>query len=315
MDYDLKDFKKIMKLSYQHTRKEFQRLQTNCMRVYDRNLPAYPVTVDVYGAYVKIQNFGDAELETDVVCDAASRMLYVPIDHVYYQDRKKRIGIEQHVLQNKSGESSIGTLEVEESGLRFLVDLQNRIDTGLFLDHMPTRVLVREHAFGARVLNLFAYTGTFSVYAAAGGAEKVISVDLSNTYLSWAERHLAINGYFGDMFRCVRSDVKAYLAAGAVEDGPFDIIILDPPAFSNSHNMEGNFKVQRDYLWYIKQSMKHLAQEGMLIFSTNLSGFQFDSGRLPHTSCTNISEQTIPPGFSKKRRAHTCWLIRHNQSS
>ncbi|MCF7934607.1 MAG: class I SAM-dependent methyltransferase [Spirochaetia bacterium] len=311
MNYDLKEFKKIVKLTYQQIRKEFQPYHTNCMRVYDKNLSTYPVTVDVYGSYVKIQNFGNRDLDTGAICDAVSRVLYIPARRVFYQERKKREGLEQHTIQDAANESRIGTIEVEESGLKFLVDLQTRIDTGLFLDHMPTRVMVREQAFGTRVLNLFAYTGSFSVYAAAGGAQRVVTVDLSNTYLSWAEKHLEINGFTGELYPCVRSDVKEYLKVQAPEDGPFDIIILDPPSFSNSNHSSGNFKVQRDYIWYIQQCMKHLSREGFLVFSTNLTDFHFDSGRLPRTVCTNLTRTTLPPGFSTKRRAHSCWVIKH----
>lgn len=313
MDYRLKDFKKIIKHSYQETRRQLSPLNTDCMRVYDRNISEYPVTIDVYGNYVKIQELGEIGSDTEVLVDAVSRMLYIPSKNIVYQVRKKRTGREQHSLQI-TGKSMIGRISVMESGLTFSVDLETRIDTGLFLDHMPTRVMVRDNAFGRNVLNLFSYTGSFSVYAAAGGARGVVSVDLSNTYLQWAEEHLAMNGFTGSRYPCIRSDVKDFLLHDADSHGPFDIIIMDPPSFSNSNKMDGTFDVQRDYVWYIHQAMRHLSSKGVLLFSTNLDGFHFDPGRIEHAVCRNITNSTIPPGFSKKKKPHVCWMIQRQES-
>ncbi len=313
MDYRLKDFKKIIKRSYQETRRQLSPLHTDCMRVYDRNISEYPVTIDVYGNYVKIQEFGETASDSEVIVDAVSRMLYIPSKHIVYQVRKKRTGREQHSLQIKD-KSRIGRISVMESGLTFSVDLETRIDAGLFLDHMPTRVMVRDNAFGRNVLNLFSYTGSFSVYAAAGGARQVVSVDLSNTYLQWAEEHLSMNGFTGSRYPCVRSDVKEFLLHDADNYGPFDIIIMDPPSFSNSNKMDGTFDVQRDYVWYIDQAMRHLSSTGILLFSTNLDGFHFDPGRIGHAVCRNITNSTIPPGFSKRKRPHICWMIQKLES-
>lgn len=311
MNYALKDFKKIIKNTHQQVRRELSDSGTNCMRVYDRNIGSYPVTVDIYGKYVKIQHFGDGMIDVDEVIEAVSRSLYVPLSRVFYQDRKKRIGRQQHKLADESLESTIGSVEVQEGGLKFLVDLEARIDTGIFLDHMPTRMMVGAQSYGKRVLNLFAYTGAFSVHAAAGGAAKVVTVDLSNTYLQWAEKHLAINGFSGDLYPCVRSDAKKYLSEQAPSDGPFDIIILDPPTFSNGKHASENFKVQRDYIWYIKTCMKHLSKNGSLIFSNNLQGFRFDVKAFPSYYCKDITRESIAPGFSQKRKPHICYVIRH----
>ncbi len=310
MNYDIKELKKIIKFTYQGVRKELQDNDTACMRIYDRNLGVFPITVELYGPYAKIVEYGEETLDSDAVIEAVSSMAYVQRENIIYQYRKKREGIEQH--SKMADENSIEPFWAKESGLLFKINLETRIDTGLFLDHMPTRMMVREYADQLRILNLFCYTGSFSVYAAAGGAKYIESVDLSNTYLSWAEENLSENGFAGDMYPCIRADVKTFLTERSSTGEKFDMIVMDPPSFSNSHNMEGTFDIQRDYIEYITLALKHLTKKGILIFSTNLTTFHFDSGRLPNTACENITPHTIPPGFSKKRKPHVCWVIRHS---
>ena len=313
MNYELKEFRKIIKFTYQQVRKELQDTGTECMRIYDSNIAAYPVSVELFGSYAKVLDLSDGTLDEQSVIDAVSSMAYVKREQVIYQYRKAREGIEQHSVMKESG--GVAPFFVTESGLSFKVDLETRIDTGLFLDHMPTRMMVREYAAGCRVLNLFCYTASFSVYAAAGGAKFVESVDLSNTYLGIAEENLAENGFSGELYPCTRSDVKTYLKERPATAEKFDIIVLDPPSFSNSHNMDGTLDIQRDYPEYIRLCMKHLSREGILIFSTNLATFHFDPGRLPGCTCENITKHTIPPGFSQKRKPHLCWVIRHGKET
>ncbi len=310
MNYDIKEFKKIIKFTYQEVRKELQDHDTACMRIFDRNLEKFPVTVELYGQYAKVVEYGEEILDSELIIDAVSSMAYVKKEHIIYQYRKKREGLEQHSMMAE--ENSIAPFWAKESGLKFKINLETHIDTGLFLDHMPTRMMVREYADQLRILNLFCYTGSFSVYAASGSAKYIVSVDLSNTYLGWAQENLAENGFVGDQFPCIRSDVKTLLTERSPSGEKFDMIVMDPPSFSNSHNMDGTFDIQRDYIEYITLALKHLTKKGILIFSTNLTTFHFDSGRLPEASCENITPHTIPPGFSKKRKPHVCWVIRHH---
>jgi 23S rRNA G2069 N7-methylase RlmK/C1962 C5-methylase RlmI len=308
-DYN-KEFRKILKTQFQQLRKELFPLGTKCMRVYDHNISTIPATVELFDKFAKIAVSGTSELPQQQLIASVAGMLYIPKTHVFYQQRLSSAkGGEKPAVLKKEVETEQSSITVTENGLKFIVDLGDRTDTGLFLDHMPTRMMVRDNAFGMRVLNLFSYTGSFSVYAASGGAEKVVSVDLSNTYSRWAEKNLQLNGFFGSKFPCIRSDAKRYLQEQASSDGPFDLIICDPPSFSNSNKMDGVFDVQKDYIWYIEQMLKLLVPKGVIIFSTNLKGFHFDPGRVRGAVCKNITKQTIPPGFSKKRVPHICYLI------
>jgi len=185
-----KDFGKLLKRNALQTRRIMKAQDTDVMRVYDQNLSELPVTVDLYGAYARITDYSDGHLDPEDVatlCDIASRMLYVEPEKVVFHQRRKRSGRQQHDLQSDSSLEWV----VQEQGLSFIVDLTKRIDTGLFLDQAPARNLVREMSLGLDVLNLFSYTGSFSVYAAAGGAKTVTSVDLSSTYTEWCVKNLA----------------------------------------------------------------------------------------------------------------------------
>lgn len=310
MEYEIKDYKKLIKRTYGELRSLYDLSQTNCMRVYDRNIQEIPVTVEVYDQWVHIVDYGTEDIR-ELVIDATYRMLYLPKEHIIYETRQKRSEGQQHELVREQEERTLGPIEVKESGLSFLVDLESRIDTGLFLDHLPSRVSVREHAYGKRVLNLFCYTGSFSVYAAAGGAKEVTSVDLSATYLQWARENMGLNSFTGPSYRWVNEDVRTYLENSASSDGPFDIIILDPPSFSNSRKTDTVLRIQEDYLWYLNKCLDILSADGFIVFSTNLKGFHFDPGRLRRAECRNITKESIPPAFSTRRVPHLCYMITH----
>ena len=197
---------------------------------------------------------------------------------------------------------------VEESRLKFIVNLDAYLDSGLFLDHRITRAKVRDRGYGKRFLNLFAYTGSFTVYAAAGGARESVSVDLSNTYQSWTRRNFELNQMDLAAHRLVRADVLRYLDEAGRRGDKFDLIVLDPPSFSNSKKMRDVLDVQRDHPRLIQQSMTLLHRGGELVFSTNLRGFALDEAALPGIDAQEISAQTIPQDFRNKR-IHRCWRI------
>jgi 23S rRNA (cytosine1962-C5)-methyltransferase len=181
------------------------------------------------------------------------------------------------------------------------------LDTGLFLDHRITRSLVRDAAQGANFLNLFAYTGTFSVYAAAGGAAQTTSVDLSSTYLTWAAENLRLNGFEGKKHRQIQSDVMRYL--GDLPPGrPFNLVVVDPPTYSNSKNLAADWDIQRDYVALLKRVLIHTAAGGVIFFSTNSRRFKLDEGNLRGVTIHNITRQTIPEDF-RNLRIHQCWRI------
>jgi 23S rRNA (cytosine1962-C5)-methyltransferase len=210
--------------------------------------------------------------------------------------------------------------EVEENQLKFIVNLSDYLDTGLFLDHRITRQMVREQSTGKKVLNLFAYTGSFSVYAAAGlpseassgaigygrrlspkegGANEVVTVDLSNTYLKWAEKNMQLNG-FNDRskYQFIQADVKQYLKT--IPPGHFDIIIMDPPTFSNSKRMEDFLDIQRDHVELINDCLKGLKTGGMLFFSTNSGKFILEQDKIKASSVKDITKATTPFDFVGK---------------
>jgi 23S rRNA (guanine2445-N2)-methyltransferase / 23S rRNA (guanine2069-N7)-methyltransferase len=207
-------------------------------------------------------------------------------------------------------------LEVREGGLRFLVNLTDYLDTGLFLDHRSTRALIRELAPGRHFLNLFAYTGTATVYAAAGGAKSTTSVDLSTNYLDWARRNLELNGLSGPQHGFVRADCLAWLEEAATRarretpaSSAYDLIFLDAPTFSNSKKMESDLDLQRDHVRLIRTAATLLSPEGILLFSTNFRRFKLDPVLIEEFDVRDITKKTLPPDFERNPRLHTCYRI------
>jgi 23S rRNA (guanine2445-N2)-methyltransferase / 23S rRNA (guanine2069-N7)-methyltransferase len=244
-------------------------------------------------------------------------VLEIPPDHVILKTRRPQKGASQYQKLEVGSRSQ--SLEVEEGGLTFLVNLTDYLDTGLFLDHRLTRRLIQDLARGRRFLNLFAYTGTATVYAAAGGAVSTTSVDLSTTYLDWARRNLDLNGLSGPQHRFVKADCLAWLtetrhlrgrrAGGPQSAGPYDLIFLDAPAFSNSKSMTSTLDIQRDHAEIVRAAMDLLAPGGTLLFSTNLRRFKLDSVLAGEYQIADITRQTIPPDFARNPRIHTCFRI------
>jgi len=197
---------------------------------------------------------------------------------------------------------------VEEQGLKFWVNLGEYLDTGLFLDHRVTRARVREEAKGKRFLNLFAYTGSFTVYAAAGGAKGTTTVDMSNTYLDWAAENLKLNGFAGPKHERIRADVTRWLEDAGREGRTYDLIVLDPPSFSASKKMSGTFNVQRDQLKLLRSTLALLAPSGILYFSTNYTGFQLEADEKLDADFEETTPRSIPEDFHRKD-VHRCWRV------
>jgi 23S rRNA (cytosine1962-C5)-methyltransferase len=288
-------------------------------RVYDRDIPEVPATVDCYaaedptvGLRVHLQEI-DTGWEQDAadhaawrndVRDAVAEALSVAPTAIVVQERRKRHGREQHA---KTGEAGT-TLVVREAGLRLEVSLGAYVDTGLFLDHRALRALVRERAAGRRMLNLFAYTGSFTVHAAAGGATASDTVDLSNTYLDWAARNFALNGLDPERHVLIRAEALAWLGRAQREGRRYGLIVLDPPAFSNSKAMARALDVQRDHPALIAAARSLLAPGGELYFSTNLRSFKLSSALAADASVADITDATLPEDF-RDRRVHRAYRI------
>jgi 23S rRNA (guanine2445-N2)-methyltransferase / 23S rRNA (guanine2069-N7)-methyltransferase len=291
------------------------------------------VAIDVYEEWVHVQEYqapssvdpARAQARLRDVVDAVAEVLETPSDRVFLKVRRRQRGSSQY--ERLTGRDVLH--EVGEGGLRFLVDFAGRLDTGLFLDHRPTRALIRDLAAGGRFLNLFAYTGSASVYAAAGGATETVSVDLSARYLEWAARNLRLNGFVpaevavpsrrrggpgGPAHSLVRADCWEWLrgrqGAQAAEDR-YHVVFLDPPTFSNSKRMgDETLDVQRDHVELITLAAGLLEPSGTLVFSTNNRRFRLDAEALAGLRFEDITAKTIPPDFERNPRIHSCWLIR-----
>jgi 23S rRNA (guanine2445-N2)-methyltransferase / 23S rRNA (guanine2069-N7)-methyltransferase len=200
---------------------------------------------------------------------------------------------------------------VLEGGLKFEVNFDDYLDTGLFLDHRMTRARLRGAASGKRFLNLFAYTCTATVYAAAGGAVATTSVDMSNTYLNWAQRNFELNGMTPQKHGLVQADCRIWLEDGARKTEQYDLIFIDPPTFSNSKRMEGVLDVDRDHPTLIDGCVRILAPGGLIVFSTNSQRFRVDEGLTQRYDVRDISARTIPKDFERNPRIHRCYEVRN----
>ena len=297
-----------------HWGKWARRQDISCYRIYDQDIPEFPVAVDLYGDQVHLQEYQNrweaSEEEHAVwwqsVVEATAEVLSVPVTAVHGKLRKRQKGTEQYEKSEYQGRE----LEVKEQGHQFLVNLDNYLDTGLFLDHRITRQIVEERSKDRRFLNLFAYTGSFTVYAAAGGARSSVTVDMSNTYQDWSRRNFELNGLDLEQHRLIREDVFNYIREAQDEELEFDLIVLDPPSFSNSKKMIGVLDVQRDHPWMIHQCMKLLSKDGELFFSTNMRKFQLEPTQHDWYQIDEISDDTVPEDFRNKK-IHRCWYLTH----
>jgi 23S rRNA (guanine2445-N2)-methyltransferase / 23S rRNA (guanine2069-N7)-methyltransferase len=289
-----------------------------CYRLYDADLPEYAVALDVYQteAGERIANVQEYQAPASVDPRAARRrlrealgvipeVLGIPDARLYFRVRRRQRGGAQYERLGSRGNFH----RVEENGLRFLVNFEDYLDTGLFLDHRDTRRLIGALARGRRFLNLFGYTGAASVYAAAGGAAATTTVDLSRTYLDWALRNLTLNGFGGRSHRLVQADCLSWLRAAAKQSERWGLIFLDPPSFSSSKRMTGTLDIQRDHARLILDAAALLAEDGILLFSNNLRRFRLDLGTLGGLLVEDITKDTIPRDFARNPRIHSCWRI------
>jgi 23S rRNA (guanine2445-N2)-methyltransferase / 23S rRNA (guanine2069-N7)-methyltransferase len=306
-------------------RKNLQRLgawaereHVDCFRVYDADMPEYAFAIDVYGRearHVHVQEYappksvnqeGARERRREVLA-VLPEVLSVPPAHVHCRLRKPQKAGEQYEKHALTAERHA----VQEGGLKFWVNFRDYLDTGLFLDHRIIRQMLRGWAKDADFLNLFCYTGSATVYAAAGGARGSVSVDLSNTYLDWAHDNLLLNGFGGAEHELHRADCLQWLESQSVRGPHFDLIYVDPPTFSNSKRMEGVLDVQRDHVGMIRRSLRLLRPGGRLVFSTNYTRFKLDAEALADLGVDDISAATIPQDFERNSRIHRCFVIRY----
>ena len=290
-------------------------------RAYDADIPEYSAAVDIYqtdvGRYAVVQEY--APPNTVDAAKARHRLnelitgvgigLSIERQAILVKSREPQRGSNQYQPVEKRSDN---WMTVNENTAKLEINLEDYLDTGLFLDHRPIRREIRQMANGKSFLNLFCYTAVVTVHAALGGAKSSLSLDMSNTYLDWAERNFAQNNIEQKKHRLERADCLEWLAKQSlIPDQKFDLIFLDPPSFSNSKRMEATLDIQRDHVRLIEQSMRLLEQDGLLIFSTNLRKFRMDTSALPHFDLLDYTEQTLDPDFQRNSRIHQCWKIRH----
>lgn len=289
----------------------------SCYRLYDADLPEYAVAVDVYSGdrlWVHVQEYeapatiDPARAETRLVEALAviPVVLEVPHQQVFLKVRRRQKGTAQYEKQAEKGQFHT----VEEAGLKFLVNFDDYLDTGLFLDHRITRDLIGGAAGGKSFLNLFAYTGTATVHAVRGGATSTTTVDLSRTYLDWALRNLELNDLQGAAHQFIQADCVEWLQEAVASHWRYDLIFLDPPTFSTSKRMRATLDIQRDHVELIRQCLSLLTPDGTLIFSTNHRKFKLDEAGLAPSRIEDISRQTLPKDFERNPRIHYCWRIK-----
>jgi len=297
--------------NYRHIKKWAKRTHTNCFRIYDREIHHFPLAIDFYDGRFCIQYFSKSKDEFEPpqhILDEVSKALKTIFDadphQIFWRLRKKRKETRQYEKSNDTREF----FQVLEYGVRFNVNLQDYLDTGLFLDHRETRQIVASVAKGKRILNLFAYTCSFSVQAAAKGASYTKSVDMSNTYTQWGQSNFRINGMPSKNNEVVRADCMKFLDLEIQSRNKYDIIVIDPPTISRSKKMDQLFDVQIDYVSLLKKGLEILSEDGVIFFSTNSRKFVFDESLFPNCNILEITNKTIPIDFHDKR-IHRCWKI------
>jgi 23S rRNA (cytosine1962-C5)-methyltransferase len=297
---------------WKHYSKLARRQEVACFRFYDHDLTEFPFAIDWYSGVVHAAEYkrrhGMEDEEHDVWLQSCreviAQIVEVAQEGIFMKQRQRKAG--RQGQYEKFAEEKAERI-VPEGGLHFIINMTDYLDTGLFLDHRITRNMVREQAKGRSVLNLFCYTGAFSVYAAHGGAATVTSVDLSKTYLNWAKRNMQFNKLYNDQkHEFVHADVMEII--NELPSNTFDLIICDPPTFSNSKRMEENFDVQRDHVTLLKKLLKASTDDGKIYFSNNYKGFQIERDSIPATIVKDITGPTTPFDF-QGRLNRSCFLI------
>jgi 23S rRNA (guanine2445-N2)-methyltransferase / 23S rRNA (guanine2069-N7)-methyltransferase len=297
-----------------------------CYRVYDADMPEYSFAIDLYNADEKCVYVQEYEAPESIERGAASmrrlealsvipEVFGIPAEGMFVRMRRQQKGASQYEKVDSEHEFVV----VQESGYKFLVNFTDYLDTGLFLDHRLTRKRIGEMSKGKRFLNLFAYTGSATVYAAGGGAVATTTVDMSNTYLDWAKRNMNVNNFAGPQHEYVREDVIKWLtdqAANAADPAIrasrprlYDLIFVDPPTFSRSKRMEDNFEVQGDHVKLLQLVGKVLAPGGTIVFSNNYTRFKLDAYGLKDFKIDDITRATIPKDFERNQKIHQCFTL------
>ena len=331
-EYQAELFKNRLQKRFKHVSKWAKREGIFAYRLYDKDIPEVPVALDIYfedtaggsaGCYLVLflykRPYEKSEAEENcwisLIAKTACEVLSVPIENIFIKLRQKQQGKNQYE-KLKSGTEKIA---VKEGSCRFYINLGTYLDTGLFLDHRPLRLKIFKEAAGKTLLNLFSYTGAFSVHALAGGAISADSVDLSNTYLEWAKENLRLNGLYNPLkSKLIKSDGIRFLQNAAAQNLKWDLIVCDPPTFSNSKSA-AEFDVNKDWLTLCMLCLSVLKKNGVLYFSSNSLKLKFDDtllisackkkfGETANLKIENLTEKSIPEDF-RNRKIHKLWKL------
>lgn len=305
-------FKNKLLKNLKHLQKWAKREGIDSYRVYDADLPEYALAIDVYNDhYVHVQEYAapktiDPEKAKTRLFEAVQvlpAVFHILPAQVFVKTRQIQKGKDQYqqLAQQKQ------FFEVNEGPAKFLLNFSDYLDTGLFLDTRLVRQWLYRHAKGKLVLNLFAYTGTATVYAALGGASRTVSVDLSNTYTEWAKRNLALNGLTFKHHEFVQADCLYWLATSRDK---FDVILLDPPSFSNSKKTTNVLDIERDHVELIRLAVQRLSKNGVCLFVTNKHRFKLDTEALSTLQITDVTAHTLPEDFKRYGQMHQAFEIR-----
>lgn len=309
-------FRNRLEKVYRHLGKQARRQGITCFRFYDHDLPEFPFILENYDGrlyvseYKRRHGLSDEEHERwmEECLAVMSSITGIAREMIFTKLRQRK---ENRESQYQKLAEEKNEFIVEEAGLKFIVNLSDYLDTGLFLDHRITRRMVQEESKEKRVLNLFCYTGSFSVYAAAGGAAEVVSVDLSKTYLAWAERNMQLNFPGYGSHQIIHADVLQYVKS--LPANRFDLVVMDPPTFSNSKRMEDILDIQRDHVSLINDCLKTLTDGGVLYFSTNFTRFQLDEKKIQAAFIKDITKATTAFDFTGKLKRQ-CFKIVKNRN-
>ena len=286
-----------------------------CYRIYDADIPEYNAAVDVYQDCIHVQEYQapnsidpeKAKHRFNELINATKSFFATDDNHLFIKVRRKNRGKQQYEKQESQRNSKV--IKVQEYSAKFEVNLNEYLDVGLFLDHRPLRQIIRQSVRNKSFLNLFCYTASASVHAALGGAKLSVSVDMSNTYIEWAQRNFELNNLNSQRHQLIRDDCIKWL--NQCRQG-FDVIMLDPPSFSNSKRMESIMDIQQDHPRLIARCMDLLNPNGVLYFSTNLRSFKLEESIAERWNAEDIRLQTIDPDFKQRPNIHACWKISHN---
>lgn len=307
-----KDLLNRIKKNMKGLQKWIEREHVLAYRIYDADIPEYNLAIDWYNGHLHVQEYAPpksvssekAEQRLQDALGSLKLFFDIPMGRIHVKSRQRQKGKQQYQKLNETKRM----IPLDEAGALLLVNLDDYLDTGLFLDHRPTRVRLQQLSKGTRFLNLFCYTAAATVHAAIGGAKRTTSVDMSGTYLNWARNNLYLNGCSESNHQLERSDCMAWLKQCREQ---YDLIFVDPPTFSNSKRMKGFFDVQQSQVELLDLAMKRLEPGGLLIFSNNFNRFELEQELMERYAVTDITQQSLPPDFARGKPIHRCWEFRH----